>query len=614
MSRTTGNTVLPNAEKTDDATHLCDPCQYDDTKESAVGFCVVCVEYLCQGCCRDHKKSKVTRDHKIIKDNLPEDATVFRLVKEMTSCTEHPDIQVSHKCEDHRVYVCVMCIAGAHRKCDHVTELQKERSGSESDWLKTTGVLEEIKEKSERIVEKRKENMNVLVEEQNDIHRETSSLLQQLQQNLTLLEQDVIIRSENLTHAQLAVMKNDVDICEQLQNQRKVFEKLLNTVKEHFSCTDLDIVTVDIQQKLAVINNVLDEQQQKDDVHLKFKPNKSLFKLKSLGHLTCCQNDLANDTQIAGIEASSDEIIDSQTCVSKKGDKAGKTNGKPPTKDANKARRKKKTKKIFTARSPDDANDCCISGIIIFQDGRLVVIDQVNRKIKVFSSGDFKLIFVHALEAEPVDLCKVGPKTFSLVYKDVKLIERFTIDGKTAKLERSWKTKFCNVAITKDEEFYAVLCKADGSNASQIYIQIRRDNDCKVLLEANIFKTEEDEFENDYFSICTIGTEIIVANKYVGIIIYHRTNFESLEVVRTLNANKDCSIDLRGLYVDKAANLYACSPSFRCVYESSAQDYGSLKKIASDIEKPLAVAVSQKKDRLIVGCHGDNYIHIFNIK
>ena len=612
---------IVDAVTTNDVKQLCNPCLFDDTEEPAVGFCVVCVEYLCQGCCRDHKKSKVTRDHKIIKDNLPEDASVFRLVKEMTTCKEHPDVQVSHKCQDHRLYVCVMCIAGGHRKCDHVIELQKERNVSKNGFLKTIEELDMIKKKSNDIVEKRRVNMNVITEEKNKIHEETASLLQQLQQNLVLLKQDIEIRSVSLTQNQLACMTKDIEVCEKLEKQGEVFEKLIDTAKEHFGCADLDIITGNIQEKLVGINQLLDEQQQKEEVHLKFNPNKSLGKLKTLGHLTVSRQKMPLDNDNTDIEASSDELVEkgyqSQTSIPEQDDVVGgnkKTKGKSTKPEAKKSRQRKKKTRKFMARTPEDAMDCFISGITILQDGRVAVVDQDNRKIKVFSSGDFKLLVAHALEAQPVDICQVGPKTFSIVYKDVKLIDRFSVDGKSLKLERSWKTKYSNVAITKDDELYAVLCKAEGNNEGQIYVQIRRDTDCKVLLEANIFKNEADDFGNDYYSICSKGNEIIVASKYVGIIIYRRTNLESLEVVRTLNANGDGSIDLRGIHVDKDANLYACSPSSRSVYVSAATDYSSMKKIASGIESPTAVAVSQKKDRLIVGCHGDNYIHVFFIK
>ncbi|WAR05501.1 hypothetical protein MAR_020870 [Mya arenaria] len=46
---------------------FCEPCQYDESFEEVTGFCVTCSEYLCQTCCRDHKRNKVTRRHSLLK-------------------------------------------------------------------------------------------------------------------------------------------------------------------------------------------------------------------------------------------------------------------------------------------------------------------------------------------------------------------------------------------------------------------------------------------------------------------------------------------------------------------------------------------------------------------
>ncbi|WAR05354.1 hypothetical protein MAR_020723 [Mya arenaria] len=55
---------------------FCEACQYDDSFEEATGFCVTCSEYLCQTCCRDHKRNKVTRIHSLLKnDDIPSDIT-----------------------------------------------------------------------------------------------------------------------------------------------------------------------------------------------------------------------------------------------------------------------------------------------------------------------------------------------------------------------------------------------------------------------------------------------------------------------------------------------------------------------------------------------------------
>ncbi|XP_045206020.1 uncharacterized protein LOC123558208 [Mercenaria mercenaria] len=606
-----------NAQAVDDNILLCNPCLYDDTEEGAVGFCVNCVEYLCQGCCRDHKKSKVTRHHKIIRDNLPKDASIFRLVKEMTSCSDHPDVQVSHKCEDHNAYVCVMCIAGGHRKCEHVTELQNERNNSDIGMMEAAEKISEIQEKSKLVAKSRKENIETLIKEKNKIQETNAALLQQVYDNLSLLEQDAIIMSENVTQSELSYLRKEIDICKDLEKQGFVFGQLLDTAKQHYGSTEFEIITKGIQEKISGIDRVLEKQQQNGEIHLKFKQNPLFNRIQTLGHLKVCRGDTENKTQ--DIEGSSDEIVEQDdlplTFSEKKvAGKEGEMREKQPTKGEHKSRKRNKKGKKYSVRFSGDVNVCCISGIIILQDGRVVATDQENRKIKVFSSGDCKQICAHSLEAKPADICKTGPKNFAVVYKDTKLIDRFTVDGKTLKLERSWKTKYLNIGITMDRELYVVLCRVDGNNGDGISIQVRRDTDCKVLLEASVSEGDEGKIDSDECSICSIEGDIIIASKTLGISIFRRNNVESLETIRTLNAYDDTSLNLTGLAVDKDADLYVCSSSSRSVYQISAKEYKLMKPVASGIDGPTAVTVSNKKDRIIVGCQNDNYLHVFNMK
>ena len=75
----------------------CDACKYDDCIEEATGFCVSCTEYLCQTCCRDHRKNKLTRNHSILKDGeMPEDVELFRKLNELTKCMIHPENDIAY--------------------------------------------------------------------------------------------------------------------------------------------------------------------------------------------------------------------------------------------------------------------------------------------------------------------------------------------------------------------------------------------------------------------------------------------------------------------------------------------------------------------------------------
>lgn len=604
---------------------LCDPCLFDDTNEEAVGFCVICVEYLCQGCCRDHKKSKNTRNHNILKDKLPADTSLFRLMKEMTSCSEHPDMPISHKCEDHNIYVCVMCIAGNHRKCDHVVELSKE---VEPAGKKTTEVLKKlslIQDKSSQVIKNRKESMTTLVSEMNEIQHSNTHLIQQIHERLLFLEQEAITKTEKMTKSEIFELQKDVDICKSVEKERVVFSQLLVMAEQFSSSFDINIIEDVVEEKILEINQILEGQQTKREIHLNFKQNPLLSKLKSLGNLQVCRDDpkvKKAGANKADIEGSSDEIIDQDfleggTSNPEQGSTPGNTETdisgvkeKQKTKGQQKQRKRTKKEKKFPVKVSGDASDCSITGIVILQDGRIVVIDQENRKIKVFSSSDLKFIFAHTIDAQPSDICRFGPKDFAVVYKDLKQIDIFTVVDKTLKVVRSWKTKYENVRIAMDRDLMAVLCKGD----KDAKVQLRRENDCKVVLEANLPSGTQGDFDFDGCSLSSGKDELIVASASLGILCLARTpNMESLAITRTLNIN-DAIPGLRGVTADKDGNLYVCAPSCRSVIQISAKDYNNISTVVSGIEMPFVLAISNKKDRIIVGSLNDNYLHVINLK
>ncbi|KAH3706966.1 hypothetical protein DPMN_066357 [Dreissena polymorpha] len=46
----------------------CGPCSFVEEEVDPKHFCVDCLEYLCTGCARDHKKHKTLRGHRILNE------------------------------------------------------------------------------------------------------------------------------------------------------------------------------------------------------------------------------------------------------------------------------------------------------------------------------------------------------------------------------------------------------------------------------------------------------------------------------------------------------------------------------------------------------------------
>lgn len=94
----------------------CSPCLYDDTHQNARKWCTSCEEGLCEECEKTHKKTKATRDHKLISID---DYRKIEDVPIPLTCRDH-DKKLELFCKSHDKAICVVCLPTEHRSCSDV--------------------------------------------------------------------------------------------------------------------------------------------------------------------------------------------------------------------------------------------------------------------------------------------------------------------------------------------------------------------------------------------------------------------------------------------------------------------------------------------------------------
>ncbi|XP_063409083.1 uncharacterized protein LOC134692555 [Mytilus trossulus] len=104
----------------------CGPCLYDETHQNARKWCTSCEEGLCEDCEKNHKKTKTTRDHKLISiddyrkiEDVPIDFT----------CSDH-DKKLEWFCKSHDKALCMMCLSTEHRSCADVIPIDVAASNA----------------------------------------------------------------------------------------------------------------------------------------------------------------------------------------------------------------------------------------------------------------------------------------------------------------------------------------------------------------------------------------------------------------------------------------------------------------------------------------------------
>ncbi|VDI73093.1 Hypothetical predicted protein, partial [Mytilus galloprovincialis] len=104
----------------------CGPCRYDDVIKDAKRWCTNCEEGLCEDCENDHRKSKISRNHKVISI---EDYRKIENVSISQVCEQHGEI-LEWFCKTHDEVLCMVCVPSKHKACSGVIPIRDASTNS----------------------------------------------------------------------------------------------------------------------------------------------------------------------------------------------------------------------------------------------------------------------------------------------------------------------------------------------------------------------------------------------------------------------------------------------------------------------------------------------------
>ena len=107
--------------------YVCNICEQADLSVPADHFCVSCEQYLCGECKVHHSRVKATKSHQVIgTDEIPTltSLTLGSEAMETPVCTEH-ERPFKYFCVPHMAILCITCKLLGHKACGKVIELEK---------------------------------------------------------------------------------------------------------------------------------------------------------------------------------------------------------------------------------------------------------------------------------------------------------------------------------------------------------------------------------------------------------------------------------------------------------------------------------------------------------
>ena len=145
-------------------------CQNCDDEENAVSCCRECGFFLCEFCDKSHKKTKVTKEHKICSlDEMREGSSDITSVlpEKIEMCPTHPSKPLELYCKCEEMLICRDCIIKKHKDHDYdvISDVVEGEKKILREALPGIQQLVDEVEKAVSRVQGRRKDVNVRKEE-----------------------------------------------------------------------------------------------------------------------------------------------------------------------------------------------------------------------------------------------------------------------------------------------------------------------------------------------------------------------------------------------------------------------------------------------------------------
>ncbi|XP_021380211.1 uncharacterized protein LOC110467398 [Mizuhopecten yessoensis] len=490
------------------------------------------------------------------------------LLKQDTSdkrCDKHKK-KISYYCEDHKSLGCSKCITVGHRKCDNVS---------------TTEDYCEKLNNSSRLEERRK-------------------FLQQGADAMESMIKDFYLQQQNIADDKDAILKNIDDLQERMDKRiremkKEITDDVITAYKQERE--NLKVSTQKCERLKVAIKNTLES----SSTALQRNGHMDTIQLYQKGQteLEAC-NDLVKEMQMSISSVSIEHEIDSDVTSLNFGKVVVRKQRRdfPGVPTLVKPSSKCEVKEIrkVNIECPSDQLYCFARGVVYFPDGRIVVGDGNNNKIKLINdAGD--VVDELKMDGNPWDLCMVNNTTVAAAMESPGGIRVVTVTPSKLTLSSVInKNKQCYGITYRDDEFIV-------STGSEV-CSVRNDGTTKTLYRytGRVLALSHDPKDGQLFvSHHTVTTGSTAIGRL-------STDNKYTDVLKVGVVQYACGVD-----VDVEGNVYVCGFISNNVVQMSGDgtNVRELLTAADGITTPRAISVCG--DKLVVTNQSGQSIQVFQL-
>ncbi|XP_052224252.1 E3 ubiquitin-protein ligase TRIM71-like [Dreissena polymorpha] len=528
----------------------CDPCQRRGESTLATWWCRECSEYQCNVCKTVHSGFKIFKDHNVISvKEIAQNPHVA--IPKFEPCHFHRE-KITHFCRDHRVPCCSKCMVAEHRKCEHVvtteTEYRKLEGRGGYDTLIET--LTKYEDMVVEMIDTRRNIVEELEAKRQSIVDQVQQVREQFEDEMRRLEDKLLEEFDRCHQLEINQLNELTTECENLGKQITNAVKLVETVQQQGSETHILSFIEKAEKECREYETKLRECKSKiQHVTYEFTADQIL------------ENVLKSTKSFGNIGIKRSKQIKSENII----------------RGARLERRGVKEVKRLRVWIAGDRGRCNISGGVYLEDGRILLADHDNFKVKLFSSTG-RLLSKIVLKSKPSDIAMIDKSRYVVPYPSCSAIQFIHLEGKVLRegdYVDTARTYHC-LAIENDHIY---LVTQSGIAVCDI----------EACAEKNFIKLKD-------LGLSTFKSPCNIRASASGLVITdserHSVNFLSLDG-RLLHCFKASGLKCpMGLGVDDQGNVFVCGNQSSNVHQLS-EDGQTLRMIlqpADGVENPAHIA------------------------
>ena len=416
------------------------------------GFCNDCVQFLCEDCLRVHRKLQGTRGHVIRRgDDMPK--SMADKPPKFDYCDVHHRSRKDQFCGTHRALLCSQCVPLQHKGCpvQSVDAACKGVPTSEIDTLYDK--VSDFKVNLSSVVAKIDLNVTELGSETVDMLKDAQDVKDKSIAKIENIFQEITseIKSTHKAHtSDLGRGQNKLnDVIEDLEGTLDDIDKMKGNIIDTKVFLKIQDILKDVEKCKADCEKLRPSVM---NVKMSFIHDKRMKELLSTSYkmgsisLDTSQPQVAISIPDISFPMSPIPVPPPRVPLSGIGKTPTGVSGQVAGKTTPVSQIKVQKPDSYNVKLDDDKSDCFITGMAITNDGRRLLADYNNNKIKMFSR-DMKSLCSLSMSTEPWDIAVTGDREAVVsCYLNTKLLILDISDRKMS-IKRTVKLPFEVYAI-----------------------------------------------------------------------------------------------------------------------------------------------------------------------